>query len=107
MYEDYFCVRKTPNILPMEMNFESRSFSPPIMPPQTPGPNYVNFTTTAGNVICQRCKVSFPQGVELHFLHDQTGEGPGKNVCAECCQYYITKTARAAQSTIGKFLIED
>jgi len=98
-------IRKTPNIiLLMEVN---NIFSPPTMPPQAPGLNYVNFTTTSGNVICQRCKVSFPHGVELHFLHDQTGEGPGKNVCDECRQYYITKTAKIAQSTIGKPLIED
>jgi hypothetical protein len=72
------------------------------MPP--PSLNYVKFTTTSGNVICQRCKVSFPQGVELHFLHDLTGEGPGKNVCNECRQYLITKTARVAQSQ-GKLLV--
>jgi hypothetical protein len=46
--------------------------------------NYVKFTSTSGNVICQRCKVLFPEGVELHFLHDMTGEGPEKNVCDEC-----------------------
>ena len=61
--------------------------------------DYVKFTTASGNVICQRCKVSFPEGVELHFLHDLTGEGPGKNVCQECRQYYITKTEKAGQST--------
>ena len=89
------------------MNFEiSHRTAKPTMPPQAPGLNYVNFTTTSGNVICQRCKVSFPQGVELHFLHDQTGKGPGKSVCDECHQYYITKTARVAQSTVGKLLIE-
>ena len=62
--------------------------------------NYVKFTSTSGNVICQRCKVSFLEGVELHFLHDMTGEGPGRNVCDECRQYYITKTG---QSQARKF----
>jgi gluconate kinase len=64
---------------------------------------YVKFTTTSGNVVCQRCKVSFPEGVELHFLHNLTGEGPGKKVCDECRRYYITKTQNAAQSDTGKF----
>jgi hypothetical protein len=63
-----------------------------------PPPNYVNFTMTSGNVVCQRCKVLFPEEVELHFLHDLTGKGPGKNVCEECHQYYITKTEKE-QST--------
>ena len=67
--------------------------------------NYVKFTTTSGNVVCQRCKLPFPEGVELHFLHDLTGEGPGKNVCDDCHQYYVTRTERAAQSTTGKLLI--
>lgn len=66
--------------------------------------NYVNFTSTSGNVICQRCKVSFPKEVELHFLHDATGEGPGKRVCDECRQYYITKTEKVRQS--GKLLFD-
>ena len=44
--------------------------------------------------------------VELHFLHDLTGEGPGKRVCDECRQYYITKTEKVVQSTMGKLLIE-
>ena len=45
---------------------------------EMPPLNYVNFTSTSENVICQRCKVLYPEGVELHFLHDLTGEGPGK-----------------------------
>ena len=61
--------------------------------------NYANFTSTAGHVVCQRCKVSFPEGEEFHFLHDATGEGPGKRVCTQCRQYYITKTEKAGQST--------
>ena len=69
------------------------------MPPTPQDLNYVKFTSAAGNVICQRCKVSYPEGVELHFLHDATGEGPGRSVCDECRQYYITKTEKAAQST--------
>jgi hypothetical protein len=68
-----------------------------------PPHNFVNFTSTSGNVICQRCKVLFPEDVELHFLHDATGQGPGKKVCDECRQYYITKTEIAEQST-RKFL---
>lgn len=62
------------------------------MPPQAPPVECVNFTRTSGNVICQRCKVSYPEGEELHFLHDATGEGPGKHVCNGCRQYYIIKT---------------
>jgi hypothetical protein len=31
------------------------------------------------------------------------GEGPGKSVCNECRQYYITKTEKAGLSTTGKF----
>ena len=60
--------------------------------------NYVNFTLTSRNVICQRCKVSFQEGVELHFLQDLTSEGPGKKVCNECHHYYVTKTKGLAQT---------
>jgi hypothetical protein len=60
--------------------------------------DYVNFTSTSGNVICQRCKVSFPEGEELHFLHDLTGEGPGKRVCGQCRQYYFTKSEKAEKA---------
>jgi len=57
---------------------------------------HANFTTTcSGCVICQRCKVSYPEGMKLHFLHDVTGEGPGRNVCEGCCQYYAMKTQMA------------
>jgi len=63
--------------------------------------DYVKFTTTSGNVVCQRCKLPFSEGVELHFLHDLTGEGPGKMFV----MIVITKTQRAGQSTTGKPLI--
>jgi hypothetical protein len=68
------------------------------MPPPA---NYVNFTSASKNVtvVCQQCKVSFLEGVELHFFQDAMGEGPGKKVCDECRQYYITKTEKARQST--------
>ena len=82
------------------------NFSPHCMSMPPLNSDYVKFTTNPGSVICQRCKVSFPQGVELHFLHDLTGEGPGKRVCDECRQYYITKTEKVVQSTTGKLLIE-
>ena len=76
------------------------------MPAMPPPNGHVKFTTTPGGVVCQRCKVSFPQGMELHFLQDLTGEGPGKKVCEECRQYYITKTEKIVQSTTGKLLNE-
>lgn len=68
---------------------------------------HANFTTTcSGIIVCQRCKVSYPEGTKLHFLHDVTGEGPGKNVCGGCCQYYVTKTQIAGgQPTAGQLLI--
>lgn len=87
--------RKTPTYYRGEEITKVSHLTTSTMPPL----DYVKFTSASGNVICQRCKVSFPEGVELHFLHDLTGEGPGKNVCQECRQYYITKTEKAGQST--------
>ena len=72
------------------------------MPPPL---KYVNFTSTSGTVVCQKCKLSFPETVEIHFLHDQTGKGPGKKVCDECYQYYITKTQAENGRQSGKLLI--
>ena len=71
---------------------------------------YIKFTTTAaGNAICQRCKFSFPQGTELHFVHDVTGKRAEMNVCAGCHQELIIKTqaANIPQSTSGKSSINE
>ena len=68
--------------------------------------DHAKFTTTrSGSVICQRCKVSYPEGTNLHFLHDVTGDGPGRNVCGGCRQYYLTKTQMAAEQPTARKLL--
>jgi hypothetical protein len=65
-----------------------------------------DFTTTrSGSVICQRCKMSYPEGTKLRFLHDVTGQGPGRNICEGCHQYYVTKTQMAEEPPTARKLL--
>lgn len=62
--------------------------------------DYVNFTSTSGKaVICSKCTHPPPEGEELYFIHDRTGENPGRYVCGKCRQYYLSKTMAAGFST--------
>jgi hypothetical protein len=55
--------------------------------------NIAKFTTAGElNTVCQRCKVSYPEGTKLHFLQDAMGQGPGRYVCEGCRQHYFNKT---------------
>jgi hypothetical protein len=58
------------------------------------GEQIANFTTTDGEsqVVCQRCKLSFPPGTQLFYMHDQRPTRQGKYLCAGCHQYHVQKT---------------
>jgi len=52
-----------------------------------------DFTTKGAKpVVCQWCHESFESGTELFFMHNRKGDGPGKHICAGCCQHYLRKT---------------
>ena len=61
-----------------------------------------DFTTDGdAQAVCQRCKLSFPPGTQLHYMHDHNPGRAGKYLCEGCRQYHMQKT-QSRQHTQGK-----
>ena len=64
-----------------------------------------DFTTPDNNhpVICGRdaCKKKvFPPGTKLNFLHSNSSEHAGRDVCDSCYEYYLSKTTTQRRETV-------
>lgn len=47
--------------------------------------------TTAGAIICQRCKDVFAPGTQLTYVKNKDEGARGKNCCEGCVEYYRLK----------------
>jgi len=53
---------------------------------------------SGGQVICQRCKISFEAGTKLSYMHSTDPTRHGRHICDGCHEYYLQKqTTRRRQ----------